>query len=91
MIVRIGTFHQEPEDTRDWVIDALHGVPGVRATYHVRDPESGAVLSISIFDSEDGERAAVEAIRARAGEVGHTGPGPDEIRMYEVVRYVENR
>lgn len=91
MIVRIATFEREPSDNRDWVIDALRGVPGVRAAYHVRHPELGTVLSISVFDDEAASERAHTAIAARAQEIGHQGYPPDDIQIYHAVRYVENR
>jgi hypothetical protein len=45
-------------------------IPGVRATYHLLDPESGNGLSIAIFDNETAGQAAGAAIRRRAEEIG---------------------
>ena len=75
MIARVATFNSAPSDDRTWVLEALKGVPGVRCTSHLKDPERGTGLSISIFDAEEDIPAAVEAISARAREIGHQGPG----------------
>jgi hypothetical protein len=90
MIARVATFNTAPPDDRHWVLEALHGVPGVHSCYHLLDPETGRVLSVSFYDEEAGIQAAVDAISARAREIGHQGPGPDEIRIYEVIGQVEN-
>lgn len=58
-----------PTDDRDWVIEAAVSVPGVRATYHLVDPETGNCLAIAILDNEDSAEAAGNAIRQRTEEI----------------------
>ena len=70
MIARVAAWEPMPTDDRDWVIDAIAGIPGVRATYHLLDPETGNGLSIAIFDNETAGQAAGAAIRRRAEEIG---------------------
>jgi hypothetical protein len=73
-----------PTDDRDWVIDAIAGIPGVRATYHLLDPETGNGLSIAIFDNETAAQAAGAAIRRRAEEIGwndQSHPLPSALRL----------
>ena|SRR5947209_8565475 len=89
MLIRIARFDNPPPDDRDWVIDALRTVPGVRAAYHALDRDSGAVLSISIYDDRAAADAAVEAISASATARNHHGTHPDGIRFCEVVRSLE--
>jgi hypothetical protein len=36
-------------------------------------------------------RIVMAAVGARAGAIGHQGPGPDEVRFYEVLGHMENR
>jgi heme-degrading monooxygenase HmoA len=92
MLIRIATFSTAPIDTdeRDWVIEALASVPGVRAAYHAMDRDTGALLSLSIFDDRDAYEAGFAAIAHRAAERGHQGVPPDETHFYEVVRFTEN-
>lgn len=90
MLVRIATFNTPPTDDREWVIDALRPVAGVRAAYHVVDRETGALLSISIYDDEAAAEAAHAAIARRAAERHHQGVPPDEIRFCEVIRFVDH-
>jgi hypothetical protein len=78
-----------PTDDRDWVVEAAASVPGVRATYHLLDPETGNGLSIAVFDDEDAARAAGNAIRRRAEEIGwnsQTRPGSVAETFYQVLR-----
>jgi hypothetical protein len=72
-------------------MEALRRVPGVRATYHARHLEQGTLLSISVFDDEAALERGRAAIAARAEEIGHVGRPPDDIQIYDVIRYVENR
>jgi len=91
MIARIATFNIAPPDDRSWVLETLKSVAGVHSAYHVRDPERGSLLSISVFDDEEGIQAAVDAISARAREIGHQGPAPDDVWIYEIVWHMWNR
>ena len=78
-----------PTDDRDWVVEAAASVPGVRATYHLMDPETGNGLSIAVFDDESAAQAAGSAIRRRAEEVGWNNlprPHPVSETFYQVVR-----
>jgi aspartate/tyrosine/aromatic aminotransferase len=89
MLVRIARFNTPPTDDRDWVIDALRPVPGVRAAYHAVDRETRAMLSISIYDDDAASEAALAAIRRAAEDRAHHGVPPDEIRLCEVVRFLD--
>jgi hypothetical protein len=84
------TFNTPPPDNREWVIDALRPVPGVRAACHVVDRETGALLSISIYDDETATEAAHAAIAGRAAARRHRGVPPDEIRLCEVIRFMDH-
>ncbi|MFG2052718.1 hypothetical protein ACGFI9_01685 [Micromonospora sp. NPDC048930] len=78
-----------PTDDRDWVIEASAAVPGLRAAYHLVDPETGNGLSIAIFDDEEAAQAAGAAIRRRAEEIGwHDQPHPrfTSETFYQVLR-----
>lgn len=89
MIARVAVWEPMPTDDRDWVVEAAASVPGVRATYHLLDPETGNGLSIAIFDDEDAAQAAGSAIRRRAEEIGwNDRPRPRFISetLYQVLR-----
>jgi len=70
VIARVAVWEPMPTDDRDWVIDAVAGIPGVRATYHLLDPETGNGLSVAIFDDEEAAQVAGAAIGRRAEEIG---------------------
>ena len=68
---------------------AIAGIPGVRAAYHLLDPETGNGLSIAIFDNETAGQAAGAAIRRRADEIGWNDqprPGYASETFYQVLR-----
>ena len=76
-------------DDRNWVIDAAADIPGVRAAYHLVDPETGNGLSVAIFDDRAAAEAAGAAIRQRAEEIGwNDQPHPSftSQTIYDVVR-----
>lgn len=78
-----------PIDDRDWVVEASAEVPGVRAVYHLLDPETGNGLSVAIFDDEAAAEEAAAAIRRRAEEIGwNDRPHPRFISetYYQVLR-----
>ena len=89
MLIRIATFRTPPGDDRDWVIEALRTVPGVRAAYHAVDRETGALLSISVVEDVAAAEAARAAIARSAEARGHEGTPPDAIRFCEVIRSTE--
>lgn len=90
MLLRIATFETPPADDRDWVIEAVRTVPGVRATYHAVDRETGALLAVSVFEDETAAQAAQAAIAGEAARRGHQGVPPDAIRFCDVIRSTEN-
>jgi hypothetical protein len=89
MIARVAVWEPMPADDRDWVIDAAAAVPGVRASYHLVDPETGNGLSVAVFDDAEAAQAAGAAIRRRAEEIGwNDQPRPSftSETFYEVLR-----
>lgn len=89
MLLRVALFNTPPSDDRAWVIEAVRTVPGVRATYHAADRETGAMLSISVFDDDAACAAAHAAIAREAARRGHRGEPPDEVRLCTVIRSTE--
>lgn len=90
MIVRIARFNDLPADGREWITDALAGVPGIRSCYHATAPDGQGYISVSIGDDHAAFTAAERALTERRIELGIEGQGPDEITVYEVAHYVEN-
>jgi hypothetical protein len=89
MIARVAIWEPMPTDDRDWVIEAAATVAGVRATYHLLDPETGNGLSIAIFDDDEAAAAAGDAIRRRAADIGwNDQPRPRFVSetFYHVIR-----
>jgi hypothetical protein len=89
LIARVAVWEPMPTDDRDWVVEAAASVPGVRATYHLLDPETGNGLSIAVFDDEEAAQAAGSAIRRRAEEISwndQARPQSVSETFYEVIR-----
>ncbi len=53
MIIRIARFHELSAVGRDWITDALKGVPGVRGAYHASPVDGSGYVSIAINDDDD--------------------------------------
>jgi hypothetical protein len=83
MIVRIATFNAEPdvdpakhEEFRQW----MGGQPGIVSGYHVRDPKSGKVVSITFWT----DMPSLLAIKDRVFPGGPLGIKPDAVDIFEV-------
>lgn len=90
MIARVATWEPMPDDDRDWVLDAVAGVPGVHGAYHLVDPATCNGLSVAFFENEEAAAAAREAIVRRAKEIhwhDSPHPAPASETMYRVVRH----
>ena len=90
MIARVAVWEPMPDDDREWVLEAVAGVPGVHGAYHLVDPATGNGLSIAFFDDEAAAAAAREAIVERAKVIGWHDvphPGPASETMYQVMRH----
>ncbi|MGY1745001.1 hypothetical protein [Blastococcus sp. SYSU D00695] len=89
MFARVAVWEPMPTDDRSWVLEAARSVPGVRETFHLRDPETGNGLSVGLYDSREAITAAHAAIARRAREIGwhdEERPGPVSVTVYEVLR-----
>lgn len=91
MIVRIARFRSLSVEGRDWITETLRGVPGARSVYHGTQPGVDGYISVSVFDDEEAMQAGQQAIARRRLELGIESQGPDEIEVYRVDHYVENR
>jgi hypothetical protein len=83
MLMRIATFHARPdvdparlEEFRAW----MAAQPGLRSLYHVHDPASGRVLSVSVWES----REAMVALKDRRFPGPPLALKPDEVAVYDV-------
>lgn len=90
MIIRVARFTDASVLGREWITDALRGVPGVRAAYHAAIPGQAGYISVAIADDEQAMEAGTRAIANRRVELGIAGLGPDEVSVYEVDHFVEN-
>jgi hypothetical protein len=91
MIVRVARFRSLSVDDRDWITEALRNVPGVRSVYHASRPDTPGYISISVFDDEGAMQSGQDAIAQRRVELGKESLGPDEVEVYWVDHYVENK
>lgn len=62
---------------REWI----KGQPGFVSGYHVQDSKTGRMLSITVWESEEG----MEALRARTPPGGPLGIVTDREELFDVV------
>ena len=65
VIIRVARFAEAPVNGREWVTDALRGVPGIRAAYHAASPEQAGDISVAIADDKQAMEAGTRAIARR--------------------------
>ena len=90
VIIRVARFAEASVNGREWITDALRGVPGIRAAYHAANPEQAGYISVAIADDKQAMDAGTQAIARRRAELGVDGLGPDEVSVYVVDHFVEN-
>ena len=83
MVTRIATFNTEPdvdpakhEEFRQW----LGTQPGLVHGYHLKDPASGKVVSISIWT----DRESLLALKSQVFPGGPLNIKPDHVEILEV-------
>ena len=78
-----------PTEDRNWVLGSAADVAGFRATYHLRDPQTGNGVSIAVLNDAAALAALGAAMAARAQAVGwNDKPHPRFVSetTYEVLR-----
>ena len=90
MIIRVARFAEASVQGREWITDALRGVPGIRAACHAAMPGRRGYISVAIADDEQAMEAGTQAIAQRRAERGIDGLGPDEVSVYVVDHFVDN-
>jgi heme-degrading monooxygenase HmoA len=92
MIARLATFERSPELAADddrrtrSLRELLRAQPGFRAGYHMQEPNSGRIISLSIWESEDALHAAGDAVAARPQE-DQRGITPDSVEIWQVTAF----
>jgi hypothetical protein len=83
MVTRVATFNTEPqvdpakhEEFRRWI----GSQPGLIAGYHLRDPKTGKVMSISIWK----DRESMLALKDRVFPGGPLQLKPDVVEVLDV-------
>lgn len=72
--------------TNDRVIPAVKGIEGFVGAYFLGDRESGKLMSITLWDSEEHMRASEEAAdQIRGDAAGATQSTIETVERYEVV------
>jgi hypothetical protein len=87
MKARVATFAQVPEGNSEG-LEAFRRIlasqEGLVAAYHVKDPQSGEGLSITLWD-DDAFDSAQDRIRSQSGGAPPAGMSPPEkVAVYEV-------
>lgn len=63
----------------------------MRSAYHASQSGSPGYVSLSIFENEIALHARQEAIAQARLALGKEVRGPDEVEVYEIDHYIENR
>lgn len=75
----------KPDDRRRTrsLVDLLRAQPGFRAGYHLRQPENGRMISLTIWDSETALQAAGRAVAERPAR-NRRGIRPSTVEVWQV-------
>jgi heme-degrading monooxygenase HmoA len=80
------TFEDGLAVTNDRVIPALKGIEGFAGAYFLGDRESGKLMSVVLWDSEEHMRASEEmADRIRGDAAGATEGTIQSVERFEVI------
>jgi hypothetical protein len=88
MIIRIAHFHTLSPVGREWILDALQGVPGIRSAFHATPEGGSGYVTVGIFDDETAIAIAEDAIARRRVELGIEGQGPDDGPIFYNVHHL---
>ena len=66
-VARVAVWEPMPTVDRDWVLDSTTEVAGDRATCHLRDPQTGNGLSMTVVDNAVALGAAMAALATAIG------------------------
>ena len=89
MFARLAIFNTPPEgrpdDTRrtESLRTFVRGRPGFRAGYHLHQPNTGRLISMTIWESEEALVAGAEAVAARP-KADRRGIKPDSVEIWRV-------
>ena len=92
MFARLATFastpHVLPDDARraESLRALVRAQPGFRAGYHLRQPTTGRMISLTIWESEQAMNAAGRTVASRPKE-DQRGITPDSIETWQVEEF----
>lgn len=88
MKARIATFEGLPSDIDMGKVDEFRGwlasLPGFRGGFHMRDPESGALASMTLWEEGALEKARNAAENRQATHLPVGMPEPSRVVFYDV-------
>jgi hypothetical protein len=90
MIARVARFNSLPDGLDDGAVELLRRTiketPGYVAGFHLRDPQNGTALSVTVYDDMDAVGRVRDALAARP-EDRKVGMDPDEVEFFEAFRF----
>jgi hypothetical protein len=90
MIARVATFDELPNDLEEGAIDLLRqtikGVPGYVAGFHLRDPDTGKAVSVTVYEDAEALGRAGKALAARPDQ-RKVGIDPDRVELMEAYAF----
>jgi hypothetical protein len=86
MVARLATLNSVPADVDDPNVkllrETISGTPGFVAGFHLRDPETGKAVSLSVYKDADAAKAAGQRMQARPADK-RVGVDPDGVQWLE--------
>jgi hypothetical protein len=90
MIARVATFDELPDGLDEGAVDLLRrtikSTPGYVAGFHLRDPDSGKGLSVTVYEDAEALGRAGKALAARPDD-RKVGMDPDRVELMEAFAF----
>jgi hypothetical protein len=85
VIARVATFHQFDPDKLDPAaveqFRRIKSTPGYIAGFHLRNPETGKAVSLTVYENTEALKKAGDAL-AQHPDIDPVGIEPDEVDYY---------
>ena len=96
MFARVTTTQGSPEQydetaryTREQLVPAVQGMPGLKGAYFFGDRQTGKGISITLWETEESMRASAEmANQVRAQAVESMTTSLQSVESYEVIAHI---
>jgi heme-degrading monooxygenase HmoA len=76
--MKTSTIEEAITKTREAILPELEGDPGFKGAYILGDRETGESMTITMWESEDAERASAPKVGERLGRLSEYFAGPPQ-------------